>query len=81
MSFQWKKNMLRTLANSIKKNKEEEAFNSTQWWHFENYSGHPAERPDVIISITPRKKILVIPSDIYVKAHGKEVSNWEKWAD
>ena len=66
--------MLRTLANS-RKNKEEEAFNSTRWWHFENYSGRSVERPGVIISITPRKKILVIPSDIYVKAHGKEVSN------
>ena len=70
-----KKKRVENIGKQQKKNKEEETFKSTRWWHFENYSAHPVERPGVIISITPREKILVIPSDIYVKAHGKEVSN------
>ena len=54
--------------------KEEEAFNSTQWWYFENYCGSGVECPGVIMVITPGKKFLVIPSIIFNKTHCKELS-------
>ena len=61
-----KKKRVENISRQQNKNpKEERAFNSTRWWYFEKYSGNGVERPCVLMSITPRKNLLVIPSDMY----------------
>ena len=56
-----KKKRVGNISKQQDKNpKEERAFNSTWWWYFQNY----AECPCVIMSITPGKNLLVIPSDM-----------------
>ena len=73
-----RKNRVENISKQQNKNfKEEETFNSTQWWYFENYPGHGLERLYIIMSITPGKKFLVIPSDIYDRLTKNPVKSYQ----